>query len=190
MEKFIISNHAMERYAKRIANKDTTIDINTYVQLNKEKITEDINVMLEHSQHIYTGKVGAKDERPVNVYLSGTWVVLTDILDKTVITIYKVNFGLGEDFNKQFVNGILGRMEEHKNELLQAKQKVEEERNTYQTIIDDNNAQINEFKASINEIEKLNSDYQEVINNINVKYKAAELAVKKDVENLIMRMEF
>ena len=60
MEQLAISNHAMERYAKRIANRDTTIDINAYVQTNKEKITEDINSMIEFSQHIYTGKVGLK----------------------------------------------------------------------------------------------------------------------------------
>lgn len=43
MEQLAISNHAMERYAKRIANRDTTIDINAYVQTNKEKITTEVN---------------------------------------------------------------------------------------------------------------------------------------------------
>lgn len=190
MENLAISNHAMERYAKRIANRDTTLDIVAYVQTNKEKITEDINTMLEYSQHIYTGKVGAKDERPVNVYLSGTWVILTDILNKTVITIYKVEFGIGEEFNKQFINGILGRMEENKSILTEAQKQAEEEKKTYQEIIDDNKAKINELKASIKEMEKLNSDYQEVIDDISTRYKSAELAVKKDVENLIMRKEF
>lgn len=190
MEQLAISNHAMERYAKRIANRDTTIDINAYVQTNKEKITEDINSMIEFSQHIYTGRVGAKDERPVNVYLSGTWVILTDLLNKTVITIYKVNFGIGEEFNKQFIEGVMKRMEEDKAALAEVKQQVDGEKKAYQEIIADNNAQINELKATINEIEKLSADYQETINDINAKYKVAELAVKRDVENLIMRMEF
>lgn len=190
MENLAISNHAMERYAKRIANRDTTLDIVAYVQANKEKITGDINTMLEYSQHIYTGKVGAKDERPVNVYLSGTWVILTDILDKTVITVYKVNLGLDEEFNKTFINGILKRMEEHKAELAEAQKQTEEEKKSYQSIIADNNAQINEYKAAINELEKLNTDYQETIGDIGARHKAAELAVKRDVENLIMRMEF
>ena len=74
--------------------------------------------------------------------------------------------------------------------LAEVKQQVDGEKKAYQEIIADNNAQINELKATINEIEKLSADYQETINDINAKYKVAELAVKKDVENLIMRMEF
>lgn len=82
------------------------------------------------------------------------------------------------------------RMEEDKVALAEVKQQVDGEKKAYQEIIADNNAQINELKATINEIEKLSADYQETINDINTKYKVAELAVKKDVENLIMRMEF
>ena len=82
------------------------------------------------------------------------------------------------------------RMEEDKVALAEVKQQVDGEKKAYQEIIADNNAQINELKATINEIEKLSADYQETINDINAKYKVAELAVKKDVENLIMRMEF
>ena len=126
MEQLSITNHAMERYAKRIANRETTIDVNTYVQLNKDKITEDINTMIHFGNRIYTGRVGQREERPVNVYLSGTWVILTDILDKTVITVYKVNLGLDEEFNKTFINGILKRMEEHKAELAEAQKQTEE----------------------------------------------------------------
>lgn len=190
MEQLSITNHAMERYAKRIANRETTIDVNTYVQTNKEKIMEDINTMIKFANRIYTGKVGQRDDRPVNVYLSGTWVILTDILDKTVITIYKVNFGIGEEFNKNFIDGILKRMEEHKVELAEAQRQTEEEKKSYQDIIDGNNAQINQYKSIINELEKLNNDYQETIKDISTRYKSAELAVRRDVENLIMRMEF
>ena len=57
--------------------------------------------MIEYSQHIYTGKVGQKDNNPVNVYLSGTWIILTDICNKVVITVYKI------DFNKKIIYTIL-----------------------------------------------------------------------------------
>lgn len=190
MDQITVSNHAMERYAKRIAKRDSVIDVNTYVQTYKDKITEDINTMIKYSQHIYTGKVGSKDDRQVNVYLSGTWVILTDILNKVVVTVYKIDFNLGEDFNKQFISGILNRMEQNKSNLAEIKKQVDDEKQSYQSIIDSNNAQINEYKAAIKEMEKLNADYQEVINDINVKYKAAELAVRHDVEDLVMRREF
>lgn len=190
LEQFKITNHAMERYAKRIAKREEILDVNAYITMNEEKITEDINKMLEYSDHIYTGKVGTKDKNPVNVYLSGTWVILSDITDKVVITVYKIDFNLGEDFNKQFINGILDRMAKNKEALAEVKKRVDEERDSYQNIIDGNNAQINEFKSAIKELEKLNADYQEVINDINSKYRVAEMAIKRDVEDLVMRREF
>ena len=79
--------------------------------------------------------MGAKDERPVNVYLSGTWVILTDLLNKTVITIYKVNFGIGEEFNKQFIEAVMKRIEEDKVALAEVKQQVDGEKKAYQEII-------------------------------------------------------
>ena len=81
-------------------------------------------------------------------------------------------------------------MEQNKADLAEIKKQVDDEKQSYQSIIDSNNAQINEYKAAIKEMEKLNADYQEVINDINVKYKAAELAVRHDVEDLVMRREF
>jgi len=185
-----ITDHAMKRYAKRIAKREEAIDVNIYVLQYKEKIEEDINKMLEHSQHLYTGKVGQKDNNPVNVYLSGTWVILSDISNKVVITIYKIDFNLGEDFNKQFVEGILARMRENKEALAEQKQRVEEEKKSYQEIINGNTALINEYKTSIKELEKLNADYNEVIKDIDSKCRSAEIAVKRDVEDLVMRREF
>ena len=159
MEQLSITNHAMERYAKRIANRETTIDVNTYVQLNKDKITEDINTMIKFGNRIYTGRVGQREERPVNVYLSGTWVILTDILDKTVITVYKVNLGLDEEFNKTFINGILKRMEEHKAELAEeswgrdfsVKEKLQQWRDFYEN--DFSSEAIEQFDKIIEELE-------------------------------------
>ena len=69
-----ITKHAMTRYAERIAGRDELIDINIYIAQNEDKIIDDINKMCEHSELIYTGKVGNRDNNPVNVYLSGTWI--------------------------------------------------------------------------------------------------------------------
>ena len=185
-----VTNHAMTRYAERIADRDTTCDINAYIVKNKEKIENDINTMLEHSQFLYYGKVGTKDNTNVNVYLSGTWVLLLDYNKAKVITLYKVDFNVGEDFNKQFIQRTLDCMEEHKKQLEEIKQRVQGERDSYLSIIEDNNNQITEYKNAIKKLERINTDYQDVVKNIDVQWSVAELQVKRDVENLILRKEF
>ena len=85
MDKMVVTKHAMSRYAERIAGRDELIDINIYIAQNEDKIVEDINKMCEHSELIYTGKVGNRENNPVNVYLSGTWILLTDLTETKVI---------------------------------------------------------------------------------------------------------
>ena len=190
LERMNITNHAMVRYAERIAGRDELIDINIYISQNKDKIVEDINKMCEYSEFIYSGRVGNRDNNAVNVYLSGTWVILTDLNNSRVITLYKVEFNIGEEFNKQFINKILEKLEYDKKILEDQKSKVAEEKAAYEKIIKDNIDIINEYRGIIKRLERNNNDYEEVIKNIESEYAVAELAVKKDVENLVMKREF
>lgn len=185
-----VSNHAMTRYAERIAGRDEKIDINIYVQQNREKIVDDVNKMCNHSEFIYSGRFGNKDNTAVNVYLSGTWVILTDLNNTKVITLYKVEFNVGEDFNKQFISKILEKLAKDKEILENQKAKIANEKAAYEQIIADNNETIKEYRGIIKMLERSNADYTDVIANINAECLAAEMAVKRDVENLAMRKEF
>lgn len=185
-----ITNHAASRYAERIADRETLIDINTYVARNKEKIETDIKTMLDHSQHIYNGKVGNKDNNVVDVYLSGTWVFLVDPTKSKVITLYKVDFNVGEDFNKQFVQKILNRIEGHKTELATVQSQIQNEKKSYLDIIKGNNEQILEYRSIIKKLERMNADYQDVVDNMDAQCAAAALQIRKDVEDLVMKKEF
>ncbi len=190
MDRMNITNHAMTRYAERIAGRDALIDINIYISQNKDKIVDDINKMCEHSEFIYSGRVGNRDNNAVNVYLSGTWVILTDLNNSKVITLYKVEFNVGEEFNKQFINKILEKLT-HDKEVLEAKKaEVADEKAAYEQIIKDNKEVINEYRGIIKRLERNNDDYEDVIKGIEAQYAAAELAVKRDVEDLVMRKEF
>lgn len=193
MDKLAITQHAMTRYAERIAGRDELIDINIYVAQNEEKITEDINKMCEHSEFIYSGMVGNRRDRSngaVNVYLSGTWVILTDTSNTRVITLYKVEFNVGEDFNKQFIQRILEKLEEDKKVLNEQKEKIAAEKTAYENIIKDNEDMINEYRGTIKMLEKNNEDYRSVIESMSAGYEAAELAVKRDVESLVVKTTF
>lgn len=180
-----ISNHAAMRYAERIADRDELIDINIYVQRNLEKIEDDINTMLKHSELIYRGRVGNKDRNSVDVYLSGTWIILIDAQRNKVITIYKVDFKVGEDFNKQYIQRVLDRMEVHKKELKGKQELIAEQRTNYLDIIKDNESQIAEYRATIKKLEKLNADYREIVDKMDSECEFFELAVRHDVEDLM-----
>lgn len=190
MDKMSITKHAMSRYAERIAGRDELIDINIYVAQNEEKIIEDINKMCEHSDFIYSGKVGNRDNNAVNVYLSGTWVILTDLNNSKVITLYKVEFNVGEEFNKQFISRIIEKLDADKKVLEEQRGKIQEEKEAYERIVKDNEDQINEYRGIIKMLERNNADYKSVIEDLDSRCVAAELAVKKDIETLVMKREF
>lgn len=185
-----ITKHAMTRYAERIAGRDELIDINIYIAQNEEKIVEDINKMYEYSSFIYSGRVGNRDNNPVNVYLSGTWVILTDLNNTKVITLYKVEFNIGEDFNKQFITKTLEKLESDKKNLEEQRGKIKEEKTAYEQIVKDNDDQINEYRGIIKMLERNNADYKSVIEDLDARCASAELAVKRDIETLVMKREF
>lgn len=190
MDKLAITKHAMTRYAERIAGRDELIDINIYIARNEEKITEDINKMYERSEFIYSGRVGNKDNHPVNVYLSGTWVILTDTINTKVITLYKVEFNVGEEFNKQFISKILEKLEADRKILEEQRNQIKDEKEAYENIVADNENMINEYRGIIKMLEKNNQDYKSVIEEMDCRCAAAELAVKRDIESLVMKREF
>ena len=175
-----ITKHAMTRYAERIAGRDELIDINIYIAQNEDKIIDDINKMCEHSELIYTGKVGNRDNNPVNVYLSGTWIILTDLTELYV----------GEEFNKQFIQKNLDKLAEDKKILEAKRAEIAEEKSAYLEIIKSNEDLINEYRGTIKMLERNNTDYKDAIESMDARCSKAELAVKRDIEALVMRREF
>ena len=49
---------------------------------------------------------------------------------------------------------------------------------------------INEYRGTIKMLERNNADYREAIESMNARCVAAELAVKRDIESLVMKKEF
>lgn len=147
--------------------------------------------MMDHAEFIYKGKVGSEVKNGiVDVYLSGTWVLLLDPSNAKVITLYKIDFGLGEDFNKEFVGKVKAKLEEHKNELAEIIEETNAEAEAYQGIIAENEQQIKEFQASIKNLQELNESYRDVCKNITARTETAKANIRKDVETLIQRQDF
>lgn len=187
-----ISNHAKNRYAERILNKDDNNEIQRFITENDEKIKTDINKMISYGEVIFTGKQSQKDGKGnvVSVYLKDTWVILVDTKNENVITLYRVDLGCGDDFNNQYVSKMMDKLNESKDALMTTKIEVETESNMYKDMIADAQVQINQYKGFIKNLEELCNSYQGIINNNIIKVSQANRGVAEIVNTLINKREF
>ena len=94
---YSISKHAEERYAERIMERDTKGDIAVFINEHKEKISTDINKMIEFGKKIYSGKSPQLSQKNnnkpyiVDIYLNGYWVIIVGKENNTVITLYNID---------------------------------------------------------------------------------------------------
>lgn len=194
INKYTISKHAMERYAERIMGKDTNWDVNRFILANDSKIETDINKLIQFGELIYSGKQSRKDGKNsnaiVDVYLKDCWVVLTDNSSRNVITLYKIDLGLDEEFNKSYVSKMVEKLNEHKEVLESVKQQVQSETNTYREMIADAEVQIKEYRTMIKNLEELCSAYKTVIDNNNVRVTQATRDLADVLNTLIGKREF
>lgn len=186
-----ISNHCKTRYAERIMGKED-VDVSRFVALNEDKIKTDINKMIEYGSCIYSGKQSRKDGKSsiVDVYLQNCWVVLVDERTKNVVTLYKIDLGLDDEFNKVYISKMLEKLNTNKEVLESVQQQVQEESNTYRELINDAEIQIKEYRGMIKNLEELCVGYKTVIENNNVKVAQANRDVAEVLNQLIGRREF
>lgn len=189
---YTVSKHAKERYTERIMEKATSNEINTFLVQNEDKIINDINKMIQYGELIYTGKQTQKDGRTYNVevFLNGLWVVITDIKSKNVITLYKIDLGVDEEFNKEYVSRMMDKFNTTKENLEYVTLEVEKENDSYKTMIEQNVSLINEYKVYIKNLEELNTGYKTIIDNNAVKVKMADREVADVLNKLIGKKEF
>ena len=190
--KYTISNHAKQRYAERIMGKDDNIDINRFVTLNEEKIQIDISKMINYGKHIYTGRQIQKDGKGniLDVFLKDTWVILVDSRTKNVITLFKIDLCLGDEFNEIYVSKMIEKLNTNKEKLVNIQQQTQEESNTYKEMIDEAEATIRDYKGMIKNLEGLCEGYKAIIENNNVKVAQANKDVADVVNTLIGKKEF
>lgn len=188
---YTISTHAKQRYAERIMGKEDT-DVNRFVTLNEDKIKTDINKLINYGELIYQGRQSKKDSNGnvVDVYLKDTWVVLADSKTKNVITLYKIDLGLDDDFNKAYVSKMVEKLNANKEVLKNVQQQVQAESNTYREMISDADTQIKEYRSMIKNLEELCVGYKAVIDNNHVKIAQANKDVVDVLNTLIGKREF
>ena len=186
-----ISAHAKQRYVERIMSKSDNNEIQRYIVENEEKITEYINKLIQYGDLIYSGKTH-KDGKGnvIDVFLKNCWCILLDSKNQNVITVYKIDLGCGDEFNQQYIDKMMEKLNESKEYLDSTMREVETESIMYKEMIDSTAMQINEYKSMIKNLEALCNSYQEIINNNTVKVSQANRGVAEVVNTLINKREF
>ena len=187
-----ISKHAKERYAERIMNKEDMNDINRFIAGNEEKIKMDINKLIHYGEMIYTGKQSTRDGKGnvIDVYLKNTWVILVDGKSEVVVTLYKIDLGLDDEFNKTYISKMMEKLNKSKEALDIVQSEVQVESDMYKEYIDDAETQIKEYKTMIKNLEELCEGYQTIIDNNVVKVSQAKKEITDTINTLIGKREF
>lgn len=188
-----ISKHCEERYAQRILNKEDANSINKFIVENKDKIKTDIHKMIQYGQCIYSGKQSQRDGKGnvIDVYLKDTWIVLVDSkIQKTVITLYKIDLGCGDDFNLQYIEKMMEKLNVKNQALEDARQHTDCENTMYRELLNEAQCQINEYRSLIKNLEDMISGYQLIIDNNKVSVSQANMEVAECINTLIGKKEF
>ena len=175
-----ISEHAMNRYAERIMDRDSKNDVAIYVAGNKDKIQTDIEKMIEYGTLIYSGKMD-KGQGNTSVYVKDTWVVLVDPDAKKVITLYAIDLGVGQEFNEAYVRMLL-------NKLNETRSKYEAKNNELLNLIKElrdqeaeNKEKITSYRRLANELEKANEN----IGNVIADYETQRYIAEEEIRDIV-----
>lgn len=182
LENIKISQHARERYAERIMDRDSKVDIALFISQHEQKIKQDIFDMIQHGKLLYSGKsVSEYNKQPVDIFLNGTWVVIVDIVKSNVITLYSIDLGLGKEFNHEYIGKLTEKLNAAKEMYETVNISIQTQKETYSSIIKENTVQINEYKSIVKNLETQNQAYTDVINSLEVDRVVAE----KDIRDII-----
>lgn len=179
LETLKFSNHSKTRYAERIMDKDKATDVNVFIQKNEQKIKEDIFKMITYGELLYSGRPTVDyNKQPVDIFLKDTWVIIVDIAKQNVITLYSIDLGLGDDFNKEYINKLLEKLSSAKQRYEEAQIGINTQIETYNSIVKENIDMINDYRSKIKILEKQNQGYLDVIDTLRVENTAAEREVR------------
>lgn len=191
-----ISKHAKERYVERIMNRSDLKEITVYIQENEDKIYTDINKMLEYGTIVYTGlmKDTKKDSRQaynkMSVIIQNSWVLIVDINNNIVVTLYKIDLGADEEFNKLYAQKMVDTIATLTKEYEEVKAKVENQNIHYNEIIQESKDTINELRGQIKKLEELVESYESIIHLSKTEVEIAEKNILKAVNKVMGKREY
>ncbi len=163
LENIEFTEHVLERYVERTMNK-TGNEIKQFLAQNEEQVKQQILKLYQYSEPFWYGKNKEHNYTYFRINKNG-WLIVIDRNKTKLITLYKIDLGLGENFNKQYISEMMQFVEKENIEIENAKAKYNDE------VIENNNV--------INELKQQNKLLQSQIDNNQATIKILES--QKDV---------
>lgn len=151
-----ITKHAYERYAEKIKliPKD---EINSMVALNRKLYSDEMNKMYENSYLIYTGQFN--NHNKANFRVVDDICLVSDIKDQNIITLYRIDFGMGRKLNKTILEELKKELEEKKEIHNKAVEEVKEKKEEIEE-------QARQLKDELEEMKKVIKSLEENIKGL------------------------
>lgn len=134
------TQHVLERYVERTMNK-TGNEIKQFLAQNEEQVKQQILKLYQYSEPFWQGKNKDHNYTYFRINKNG-WLIVIDKNKTKLITLYKIDLGLGEEFNKQYIS-------EMKKNVDILNEKIETAKTDYNDKVLSNNKVIEELKDQI-----------------------------------------
>lgn len=177
-----ISEHAKQRYAERIMDREDKTDAALFVSQHQQKIQEDINKMVEFGEVIYTGvSTSDNNKNVVDVILNGHWVIIVDVKNEKVVTLFEIDLGLGKEFNDEYIARLKEKLDVAKARYKEEAKRLDKNNAEYNEIIDRNEEKIREYKSFIKSLETQNTNMVNLI----AENKNNKLMAEQEVQDIV-----
>lgn len=183
LEDIEFTQHVLERYVERTMNK-TGNEVKQFLAQNEEQVRQQILKLFQSSEPFWYGKNKNHNYTYFRINKNG-WLIVIDKNKTKLITLYKIDLGLGEDFNKQYIAEMkkLVKMknEDIENEKIELDKKIEENTKTIEELKSQNSLLQSQIKINNETIEILEKTKDNDLDKISFK----EEELKEKIEKFV-----
>lgn len=183
------SKHAMERYVERTMNKLDKQEIALYINQNEELVQERVGKLLEYADFFYEGVL--REWKHCNFYINkDNWVIILSKDNETVVTLYKIDLGAGEEVNKMFCDNLLKQIDGAERSLIDALDLRDVKNRELREQIAANESRIKDYEKLIKGLKEENENCLACIKTNQNNVSIIEQIIKELVEKLVCRKIF
>lgn len=187
LEKIEFTEHVLERYVERTMNK-TGNEIKQFLAQNEEQVKQQILKLYQYSEPFWYGKNKEHNYSYFRINKNG-WLIVIDKNKTKLITLYKIDLGLGENFNKQYISEMIQFVEKANIEIENAKSKYNDEVTENNNVIDELKQQNKLLQSQIDNnqatIKILESQKDVALQDITIKEQLLKCKIEKFVGSKI-----
>jgi hypothetical protein len=110
-----ISNHAYERFAERIHGMIDPTERRRYINEHKERLAKEIQALWKYANYIWQGQLYNNISR--KYWLRDNIVVVTDVDATNIVTLYKINYGWGDETDRMLAEKVMSEVSRQRYEL-------------------------------------------------------------------------